>query len=71
MILFTCVISSLVTERSARRFALDENVQAEEEVRGITIIYDVLYLMHKLCDKVTATRCIVNHIWQNLTIFTR
>ena len=31
MILFTCVISSLVTERSARRFALDENVQSEKE----------------------------------------
>ena len=35
MILFTCVISSLVTERSARRFALDENVQAEEEAKQI------------------------------------
>ena len=31
MILFTCVISSLVTERAARRFALDETVQSEEE----------------------------------------
>ena len=35
MILFTCVISSLVTERSARRFALDENVQAEEEAKKV------------------------------------
>lgn len=31
MILFTCVISSLVTERAARRFALDETTQSEEE----------------------------------------
>ena len=30
MILFTCVISSLVTERAARRFALDETTQSEE-----------------------------------------
>lgn len=30
MILFTCIISSLVTERSARRFAIDESVQEEE-----------------------------------------
>lgn len=30
MILFTCIISSLVTERSARRFAINESVQEEE-----------------------------------------
>ena len=30
MILFTCVISSLVTERSARRFALHEEMQFED-----------------------------------------
>ena len=30
MILFTCIISSLVTERAARRFAIDESVQEEE-----------------------------------------
>ena len=31
MILFTCVISSLVTERSARRFALNEDAQPEDK----------------------------------------
>jgi Na+/H+ anti-porter len=31
MILFTCVISSLVTERSARRFALNEDTQPEDK----------------------------------------
>ena len=31
MILFTCVISSLVTERSARRFAMNEELQSEEQ----------------------------------------
>ena len=31
MILFTCVISSLVTEKAARRFAMDESVNTEEE----------------------------------------
>lgn len=30
MILFTCIISSLVTERAARRFAINESVQEEE-----------------------------------------
>lgn len=30
MILFTCIISSLVTERAARRLAINENVQEEE-----------------------------------------
>lgn len=35
MILFTCIISSLVTERSARRFAIDESVQEEESEKKL------------------------------------
>lgn len=31
MILFTCVISSFATERAARRFAMDESAQLEED----------------------------------------
>lgn len=35
MILFTCIISSLVTERAARRFAIDESVQEEESEKKL------------------------------------
>ena len=38
---------------------------------SITAIYDVLYFVHKLCDKVPATSCIVNHIWKDLPILAR
>lgn len=35
MILFTCIISSLVTERAARRFAIDESAQEEESEKKL------------------------------------
>jgi len=38
--------------------------------RSITPVYDILYFMHKLGDKMAATCCIIYHIWQNLAILT-
>ncbi len=35
MILFTCIISSIVTERSARRFALHQEMQDMQENKGV------------------------------------